>query len=223
MKPKPIIITATTLLALVAIVVFIATRPKPRPNYEIAELDAVLDFTLLTDRFNDLPIEERVEMLGQLISRFQSMDAGDSVLMAAFAAGIQGAAREQLEKNAARLAIDLMDRRAKDYRDVPPEERAQYLDEATVEFIRTTSLLTGEVDERSDNDILKDAREQAERDKQRFQTRGVSGDEAGGMFTFLNGRIGSKTNPHERARVNLYMRDLVRHLRSEPIATGDRR
>ncbi|MEO0483474.1 MAG: hypothetical protein AAF138_07590 [Planctomycetota bacterium] len=106
---------------------------------------------------------------------------------------------------------------------MPAEERGAYLDQTLVEFVRTTSLLGGEVDDRPDSEIIADARDQAQRDKERFQERGVSADQAGGIFMFLNGRIGAKSNPHERARLGLYVRDLTRHLRGEPLETGARR
>ena len=121
----------------------LALRGPSKPNFEIADLDDVLGFALLEASFNDLPVEARIELVGTMVGRFQSMDAGDSVLLAAFAAGVTGEAREQLERNAARLAIDLFDMHAVGYGAVPPEERGAYLDQTLVEFVRTTSLLGG--------------------------------------------------------------------------------
>jgi len=208
---------------LLALALWLALRGPSKPHFEIAELDDVLGFALLEESFNELPVEERVELVGMMAKRFQSMDAGDSVLLAAFAAGVTGEARDQLERNFFRLGIDLFDKHAAAYPDIPPDQRAAYLDETLVDFIRTTSLLGGEIDERSDAEILAEARERAIEDKQEFRDRGVSAGQAGGMMNFLSQRIGSRTNPHERARLGLYVRDLTRHLRGEPLETGARR
>ncbi|MEO0483475.1 MAG: hypothetical protein AAF138_07595 [Planctomycetota bacterium] len=91
------ILSASIAGALVlALVLWLALRGPSKPNFEIADLDDVLGFALLEDSFNDLPVEERIELVGTMVGRFQSMDAGDSVLLAAFAAGVTGEAREQL-------------------------------------------------------------------------------------------------------------------------------
>lgn len=212
-----ILVAAASAFTIGVVVLAVLFWPKPRPDFEIAELDSVLDFALLEEDFNELPVQERVDLVSTLIQRFRSMEAGDSVMMAAFAASIRGAAREQLERNAFRLAIDLFDLHAAAYPDIPPDERAAYLDRTLVEFIRTTSLLGGEIDERSDDEIISDAKEQAQRDRDRFRERGVTADQAGGIFSFLNTRVGARTNPHERARLGLYVRDLTRHLRGQPL------
>ncbi|MCA9300340.1 MAG: hypothetical protein KDA28_14820, partial [Phycisphaerales bacterium] len=91
-----------------AVGTWLAVRPTPKPD-PWAGLDELFDYTLLTDDFNDLPIEERLEMIRAIIDKMKSMDSSDSVLVATFAAQIKGYARQQLEKNASRLAIDLWD------------------------------------------------------------------------------------------------------------------
>src|SRR5437868_6654940 len=65
-------------------------RPVPQPDYLNDGLDDVLNYTLLTDEFNRLPVEQRMKLIGELVARFKSMSTNDSVLMAEFAAGIAG-------------------------------------------------------------------------------------------------------------------------------------
>src|ERR1043165_1788806 len=86
---------------------YFAFRPVPMPDYATDNLDDVLGYTLLTDEFNKLPIKKRLELIAALVGRLKDMSAGDSVLMASFAAGIAGAAREQMMENASRLAVDV--------------------------------------------------------------------------------------------------------------------
>ncbi|MEN1706286.1 MAG: hypothetical protein AAGJ54_12335, partial [Planctomycetota bacterium] len=89
--------------------------PVPKPDYETGELDKVLGYTLLTTEFDQLPLEERIDLIGQVVKRIESMDAEEGTLMASFAAGIAGEARQRLEANAAGVMIDMWDEFAPGY------------------------------------------------------------------------------------------------------------
>lgn len=197
-------------------------RPAPQPDYALADLDDVFDFTLLTDEFNRLPVEERLRLITQLVNRLKDLKGNDSVLLAAFAAGIGGAAREQVEQNVSRLAVDVWDKYAKDYATVPREERAAYLESAFVEFMKMREALQGEVRDISDEDRVREGREEVRRDRERMRNpdRQPNGQQLGEFFGFLDGSVGARASPAQRSRGLLMMRDMARHLRGQDIVTG---
>lgn len=195
---------------------YFALRERPQPDYLDAGMDDILDYTLLTDEFNKLPVKERLALIGQLVNRLKQMDSGDSALMAAFAAGIAGSARDQLMNNVSHLAIDVWDGYAVKYDDIPPEERSEYLDEAFLDFSKTMESVAGFQRDVSDAERLAQARRDAKRDADRVREgRGPSGDQLGRMFTFMRDGVGSHASPHQRARASVLMRDMVRHFRGE--------
>jgi hypothetical protein len=203
-------------LALVAVGVgaWLVLRPVPVPDYRRDNLRKVFNFTLLTDQFNRLPVQERLELIGTLVERLKSMDSGDSALMAAFAAGIAGAAREQLEKNASKLAIDVWDMYAKDYASVPAADRDGYLDKTFIEFTKMMETVAGEPREISDAERLAEGRRQAKRDQEQMaKGNGPPPRAMGRMFALMNDNIGGHASPAQRTRGQLLMRDMVRRLR----------
>ncbi|HQQ58924.1 MAG TPA: hypothetical protein PKV60_06865, partial [Thermomonas sp.] len=60
------------------------------PDYATADMGDLLDYTFITDDFNKLPIEQRLELIRDLIKRFSTMEGSESVLMAQWAAMIGG-------------------------------------------------------------------------------------------------------------------------------------
>lgn len=199
---------------------YFAFRPTPVPDYATAPMGKVLDFTFLTDEFNKLPVEQRVKLIGDLVKRVKGMGGQDSVLMAAFAAGISGKAREQLEENASRLMLDMMDNFAAGYQGVSTEDKAEFIDQKVVEMVRLMSQVAGEESDQTDEEILSDARRQAERDQKFMQSGNMTGNMAGRMFTTLNNGVGSHSTPHQKARVGNFLRDMTRHLRGQDVQTG---
>ncbi|MBX3376227.1 MAG: hypothetical protein KF678_04405 [Phycisphaeraceae bacterium] len=210
-------------LALAAAAYFVF-RPVPQPDYRKARLDKVFNYTLLTDEFNRLPVEKRLELMGQLVERLQGMSAGDSALMAAFAAGIAGSARKQIEENASRLMIDVWDKYAKDYAKVKPEDRGAFLDHAFLEFTRMGEAISGRPSTRSDAERLAQVREQAKRDEERLRSgeRQPPAQALGRMFTFMNENVGSHASISQRTRGQQMMRDMVRRFRGEDVGGGGR-
>lgn len=210
-------------IALVAagLAAYFIFRPTPQPDYLRARLDKVFNYTLLTDEFNRLPIEKRMELIGQLVQRMKSMSVGDSTLMAAFAAGIAGSARKQMEENASRLAIDLWDKYALEYADVKEEDRGAFLDNTFLEFVKLMGTVAGEPIKQSDAELLSDARRQAKRDEQQLDSGNRPPARAlGRAFSFMQGNVGGNATPAQRARGQLMVRDMVRRLRGQDPATG---
>lgn len=195
---------------------YFALREKPQPDYLDAGMDAILDYTFLTEEFNRLPLKDRLELVGQLVSRFKSMDSGDSALMAAFAAGIAGQARDQLMSNISLLAIDIWDSYAVRYDGIPDEDRSKFLEEAFLDFTKSMESVAGVQRSISDQERLDQARRDAKRDTEAMRSgRGPSGDQLGRMFTFMRDGVGSRATPHQRARGAVLMRDMMRQFRED--------
>jgi hypothetical protein len=198
---------------------YFAFRPAVVPDYIHDPFDDVLDFTLLTDEFNNLPIEERLRLLKDLVSRFNAMDGSESELVAAFAAGISGKARKQLEKNASKLILDVLDREALVYEKVPPEERGEAAEKAFVALFKTMDALDGRETKKSDDEIIADGKDEAQRGKEwiRKQDREKLGRDTGRMLLSVNDTIAKQSSAQQRGRMGLMMRDMTRQLRGEPV------
>lgn len=193
--------------------VYLATRPIPTPDYNKDRLDRLFKFTLLTDEFNRLPVDERLELMGSLVQRLKGMDGSDSLLMAAFASSIKGKARDQLMENASRLMIDTADKFALEYQDVPEDEKGKFLEEALVRFVELGAAISGEPMTESPQEIIADAKENAQRDTQRARENPLSLRQSTRMFDFADDSVGAHASPQQRGRVAVMMRDMVRHLR----------
>jgi hypothetical protein len=201
---------------------YFALRPVPQPDYMTDGMDDIFNYTLLTDEFNNLPIEERMKLIGQLVKRLKSMSGGDSMLMASFAAGIAGSARKQIEENVSLLAVDMWDKYAKDYTKVPDSERTEYLEATFVEFTKTFEALLGDVNEKSDEQRLADVRKQSDRDRKRMAdpNRQPRGEELSNTFRFLDSNVGGNASPEQRSRGAVMLRDMARHFRGQDVSTG---
>lgn len=219
---KALRIGAAALVVAGGIGAYFALRPVPQPDYMSDPLDSVFNYTLLTDEFNRLPIEKRLELIGQLVARLRTMDGGDSMLMAGFAAGIAGAARKQIEENASKLAIDMWDKYAKDYTKVSEKDRADYLDKTFVEFVKTMETVGGSPSDKPDEERLADIRRQVQRDRERMKdpARQPKGEDMGRMFRFMDQNVGGHATPEQRTRGMMMMRDMMRHFRGQDLATG---
>jgi hypothetical protein len=198
-----------------------ALIPRSQPDYLEDPLDDVLDYTLLTSDFNSLPVKDRLKLIRDLVERLRGMQGGDSVLMASFAAGIAGSAREQLEENISRLSLDVADTYATRYIEMMGEattqaERARAIERTYLEFVREMEEIAGQANDASDEERLADAKRQAQRGEERIRrlNAGERGDDrAAGIFTVLNDRVGSRSEPAQRARITVMMRDMSRHFR----------
>ena len=89
-------------------------RWKPPPSIFDSPVDNVLGY-FTTDDFNRLSVDERVKYLQDFVGRFRGMSQQDSVVAAAFLAGVTGKVREQLTQNVRILAKDIMKEGAERY------------------------------------------------------------------------------------------------------------
>ncbi|MEO1008795.1 MAG: hypothetical protein AAFX79_09515 [Planctomycetota bacterium] len=200
---------------------FFVLRPTPVPDYEDAPIDTLMSFTLLQAEFNRLPIERRLELVGMLVSRLEGMSGSDSLLLAAFAGSIRGEAREQLEENASRLAIDLWDSLAVEYETVALDDREAFLADAFVRFEQATEVMSGNVRDRDPEERLRRGRAQAKRDQEMMRSgNGPPSRVAGRLFDVMSNDIGGHATPLQRQRGHQLMRDMTRFLRGQDIATG---
>ena len=201
---------------------FFALRPVPKPDYETAGLDDVFNFTLLTDEFNQLPVDQRMKLIAQLVERLKNMKPSESLLLASFAAGIQDQAREQIEENGARLAVDAWDMYAKDYGAVPEDERIEFLEGSFVEFAKMLEAVAGEQRDVTDSERLNEVRDQAKSDIEEFKDPEKRPDNEGlaNFMGFMNNTVAARANAQQRVRGQQMMRDMVRHFRGQDVATG---
>jgi hypothetical protein len=222
---KALLIGGPLLVLALGLAAFFWLRPIPTPDYRKARLDKLFDYTLLTDEFNRLPVEKRLELIGQLVQRLQGMSAGDSALLGAFAAGIAGSARQQIEENLSRLAIDMWDKYARDYGSVPSTDRAAYLDRTFLDFVKTMEAMAGQTRNVSDAERLAEVRRQADRDKDALRSgKGAPPPQAlARIYTFMHGNVSSHANAGQITRGQLMMRDMMRHFRGQDLETGKNR
>jgi len=152
------------------------------------------------------------------------MSGGDSAIMAAFAAGIAGSARKQIEENATRLAIDVWDKYARDYPKVKAEDRGAFLDSTFIEFTKMMETIGGRPSDKSDTDRLNEARAQAKRDEERIRSgKDQPPPQAlGRIFTFMRENVGGHASIAQKTRGQQMMRDMVRRLRGDDLNTGPR-
>lgn len=216
------IVGGAVLLVAGAVTAFLVLRPVPKPDYETAGLDDLFNYTLLTDEFNQLPVQERMRLIGQLVQRLKNMEPSESLLLASFAAGIEASAREQIEENGSRLAVDAWDMYAKDYDGVPEGEREQYLESTFVEFSKMMEAVAGEQREVSDAERINEMRSQVKEDMQEIKDpeRRPDNEQLADFMGFMNNTVASRANAQQRVRGQQMMRDMVRHFRGQDIATG---
>jgi hypothetical protein len=208
---------AAVLLIAGGVGAFLALRPVPQPDYATAPMDDVLGFTLLTDEFNKLPVDKRLDLISSLLKRLQSMSAEDSIAMSAFAAAIDSdKLREQLMKNASLIAIDKWDQYAKQYQAVPEAERGAFLEKTLIEFDKLGETLAGQPSNKTDQERLDEAREQARRDRDALTSgRGPTGGQLARMAGFMRNGMGQHSNPQQQIRGQQLMRDMTKHLRGD--------
>jgi hypothetical protein len=201
---------------------FFALRPVPQPDYAEDPMDDVLNYTLLTDEFNKLPIDKRLELLGELIQRIKMMSGDDSALMAAFAASIDtDKLRKQLEENASRLALDVWDKYAIDYQAKGAEQRDEYLDQTLLNMEKMMETVAGVSSDKTDEQRLEEARKQAKSDQDMLSKgEGPTAGQLTRMADMMRNRVGQHSAPQQQQRGMQLMRDMTRHLRGQDAVTG---
>ncbi|GJM19482.1 MAG: hypothetical protein DHS20C14_16950 [Phycisphaeraceae bacterium] len=200
---------------------WLAWRPVPKPDYDSGRLDTLFHYTLLTDEFNRLPVDERIALISDLVSRVGDMNSNDSVLLAAFAAQISGPARDQLIENASRVMIDLTDQAAAGYNAAaPPEQRTAYMEDAIVRMARSMNAMAGQGGDATDEEILDEARAQAARDAAAIDSGKVSAEDVGQFAGVLTRTMGASSSAQQKLRLAAFGRDMARTLRGQDIETG---
>lgn len=199
-----------------------ALRPINAPDALRDPMRDVLGFALLSDDFNKLPIEERLRLVMDLAKRLQGMSGSDSALLAAFAAGIRGEARDRLERNVRTLGVDMMTSYANKYAQVPETQREQYIEATAVEWSKMMEALTGQERDLDDAERLKEMKDQAERDAEqaRQNQRPLTADRAANFFTMMQEDIASYADANQRAQTARFFRDMTRTLRGRDINTN---
>ena len=199
-----------------------ALRPINAPDALRDPMRDVLGFALLRDDFNKLPIEERLRLVMDLAKRLQGMSGSDSALLAAFAAGIRGEARDRLERNVRTLGVDMMTSYANKYAQVPEAEREQYIEATAVEWSKMMEALTGQERDLDDAARLQEMKDQAERDAEqaRRNQRPLTADRAANFFTMMQEDIASYADANQRAQTARFFRDMTRTLRGRDINTN---
>ncbi|TVS08849.1 MAG: hypothetical protein EA423_00755 [Phycisphaerales bacterium] len=211
---------AGALVVMLGVGAYLHLRPTPMPNFREDPLDRVFGYTLLTADFNKLPVEQRLELIATLTQRLGNMSASDAGLMAAFAAGIAGEGRRQLEENFTTLMVDTWDLLATEHEFSSPEERERSAEDSYVRLVRILSTFDGRPDERSREEILAEGRREAQRGVERLAERRPSDRRTSRLFRFANEDVGGQASPQQKSRISVLMRDMTRTLRNEDVQTG---
>ena len=187
-----------------------------KPNYALDPIDDVAEFTFLRDDFNNLSIDERLKLIREFADRIRSASSSDSAMLASFAAGISGKAREQIAANASRLMLDMVDRSAIEYASLTGADREKFLEKSVLEWTRIADQVAGRGD-RTDEEILADIKKETE---QREKMRERMGPErsarmASGIMSFLNNNVAKHSNPIQQQRTLQMMADVNKHFASK--------
>jgi hypothetical protein len=191
-------------------------RWKPPPSIFDTPMNGVLDYFTTTD-FNALPMRERMKYIEELVGRMRGMSQQDSVVAAAFLAGVTGKARAQLEQNVRILAKDILAEGAATYVNLPPEKRGEFLDQWLVEWVRTAELLaTGAPSTRDPKEIVDSTAEQAKRNEtnqgKRMAGRSLTPKGATRFLDFWAGEVEPAASPREMGQISKFMDGMRQHL-----------
>lgn len=192
---------------------WMAVRWRPPPSIFDSPVDSVLGYFTRPD-FNMLPVEERVRYVQQFVARFRGMSQQDSVVAAAFLAGVTGKVREQLTQNVRILAKDILIQGAAKYVNLPESERGAFIDGWVADWFRfAETTATGKDSTRSDSEIVEGARAEArrgeERQRERMKGRTLTDRGADRFLGFWESEVEPASSPKEQAQISRFM-DAVR-------------
>ena len=191
----------------------LASRWKPPPSIFDAPVDNVLGYLTMPD-FNQLSVDERVRYVQGFIGRFRGMSQQDSVVAAAFLAGVTGKVREQLAQNVRILAKDILAEGASKYVNLPESERGAFIDQWVCDWFRfAEATATGEESKRSNEEILAGARDEASRGERRqiarMSGKDLSSRGADRFLGFWQSEVEGASSPREQGQISRFM-DAVR-------------
>lgn len=195
-------------------------RWKPPPSIFDTPVDSVLGY-LATPDFNRLSMRERMAYIEQFAGRFRGMSQQDSVVAAAFLAGVTGKVRAQLAQNVRVLAKDILAEGAATYVNLPPGERGAFIDAWIVEWMRMAELLaTGEPTKRTPEEIVAGAASEAKRNEasqsKRLAGRDLSERGANRFMDFWQAEVEPAASPREMGQITRFMDDMRQRLVLQP-------
>jgi len=212
------ILRAAAAMAVAALLVSVgwwwfAVRWRPPPSIFDSPVDNVLGYFTTPD-FNRLSVEERVKYVQDFVSRFRGMNQQDSVMAAAFLAGVTGKVREQLTQNVRILAKDILAQGAEKFVNLPDADRGAFIDKWVADWFRLAeTTATGKESSRTDAEIVEGARAEArrgeERQRERMKGRQLTDRGADRFLGFWQSEVEPASNPREQAQISRFM-DAVR-------------
>lgn len=191
-------------------------RWKPPPSIFDTPVDDVLGYLALDD-FSQMSLQDRIRFMIEFSDRFRGLTQGESMVMSGFVAGLSGPTREQLTQNARLLAKDILAEGAARYVNLPPHERAKFLDDWLVEWTKTGErILTGGVSDKPDTERLNDVKSDAQRDARRNwesdDVPSLTGKSASRFLDFWNSDVEKTASPKEQGQITRFMEDLRKHV-----------
>lgn len=219
-------ISATFGLVVVCGVIILvgAVWPTPAPDVWDDGLDDVAGFFFDKD-FNNLPVEERMEMLQEFVARFRDGGQEETAMLAMFLTDVTYDMRKQVEDNMIRLGVDMWSEWGREYEEQDPNLRAEYLDNLILEMDKLGDSFSGRESERSDQERLQGVRRQARRDQERAQewtdNKPPDADAVTGFLGLYSTEVSSRASAQDRARIMKLSRDLTRHVRGEDVENPD--
>lgn len=192
---------------------WLSSRWKSPPSIFDSPVDNVLGYFTTPD-FNRLTVEERVRYVQQFVGRFRGMSQQDSVVAAAFLAGVTGKVREQLTQNVRILAKDILAEGAQKFVNLPESERGAFIDKWVADWFRfAETTATGKESTRTDEEILTGARAEArrgeERQRERMKGKDLSQRGADRFLGFWQSEVEQASSPREQGQITRFM-DAVR-------------
>ncbi len=192
---------------------WVSARWRPPPSIFDSPVDNVLGYFTTPD-FNRLTVEERVRYVQQFVGRFRGMSQQDSVVAAAFLAGVTGKVREQLTQNVRILAKDILAEGAQKFVNLPESERGAFIDKWVADWFRfAETTATGKESTRTDGEILAGARGEArrgeERQRERMKGKDLSQRGADRFLGFWQSEVEQASSPREQGQISRFM-DAVR-------------
>jgi len=184
--------------------------PRKPPSIFDSPVDDAASF-LATRDFSLMPIDVRLDFITGLTQRFKGMSQSDSALVAAFFAGLGAPAREQLRDNVRVLGRDILLEGADGYLALKTdEERAAYLDQWLLKWMRFGRELGGSSTDRTDGDLMERMRADARRDADR--SLDLDAEMAQEIIDMWNHDVASVTSPKDQGKVFRFLPAIRDHL-----------
>lgn len=207
------------MIACAAAIVLIVLRSAPRPpSIFDSPVDDVLSF-FAAENFSELPLQERVNFMRDMLARFGDMEQSDSAVAAAFFAGLTGPAKEQLRDNVRVLARDVLVDAADRYFALDdPAARAKFLDDWLLSWARLAGEISGRNQDRSDQSLLEEMRRDARRDNERAIREPIAANPTNAwlFMDYWDSEVQSVASPVDQGKILHFLPALREHLLRGP-------